>query len=100
MTVSQAATNAVLVADDGSGHLGYANPINIIGVPSLSVEWSNGNLLISWHAETPAFAVEKSADLFSWSPLTTSIYSVGDKYEIRVRITTTNAFYRLRFVEP
>jgi hypothetical protein len=100
VSLSQAATNVVLVADDGFGHLGYANPINVIGVPSLFVVWSGGSLLIHWSVGTPAFVVEKSGDLTSWSPETTSIYSVGDTYEIRVRITATNTFYRLRFVEP
>jgi hypothetical protein len=100
VTVSQAATGTVLVANDGSGHLGYANPINVIGLPSLSVERSGGSMLISWPAEASAFALEASADLSSWSPLVTPIYLIGDKYEIRVRISTTNSFYRLRFVEP
>jgi Immunoglobulin domain len=100
VTVSQAATGAVLVADDGSGHLGYANPINVIGLPSLSVERSGGSMLISWSAEASAFALETSADLSSWSPLATPIDLIGGKYRIRVRISTTNSFYRLRFVGP
>jgi uncharacterized repeat protein (TIGR01451 family) len=100
VTVSQAATGAVLVADDGSGHLGYANPINVIGLPLLSVERSGGSLLISWSAEASAFALETSADLSSWSPLATPIDLSGGKYQIRVRISTTNSFYRLRFVGP
>jgi hypothetical protein len=100
VTVSQAGTGVVLVANDGSGHLGYANPINVTDLPSLSVERSGGSLLISWQAETPAFAVETSADLSSWLPLTTPINSIGDQYMIRVRTTNTNSFYRLRFVGP
>jgi uncharacterized repeat protein (TIGR01451 family) len=100
VTVSQAATGAVLAADDGSGHLGYANPINVIGLPSLSVERSGGDLLISWPAEASAFALETSADLSSWSPLATPLDLIGGKYQIRVRISTTNSFYRLRFVGP
>jgi Immunoglobulin domain/Immunoglobulin I-set domain len=100
VTVSQAATGTVLVANDGSGHLGYANPINVIGLPSLSVERSGGSLLISWPAEASAFALETSADLSSWSPLVTPIDLSGGKYQIRVRISTTNSFYRLHFVGP
>jgi Immunoglobulin domain len=98
--VTQAITGAVLVADDGSGHLGEANPINVIGLPALSVEWSGVNLLISWPAEASAFAVETSIDLSSWSPLATSIDLLGGKYQIRVRISNANSFYRLRFVGP
>ena len=100
VTVSQAVTDAVLVADDGLGHVGYANPINVIGLPALSVEWSGVNLLISWPAEASAFAVETSIDLSSWSPLATSIDLIGGKYQIRVRISNANSFYRLRFVGP
>jgi hypothetical protein len=100
VTVSQVATGMVLVADDGFGQLGYANPINVIGLPSLSVAQSGGSLLISWPAEASAFALEKSVDLSSWSPETGSIFLIGDKYVIRVQISAARSFYRLRFTGP
>ena len=100
VTISQVATGMVLVADDGFGQLGYANPINVIGLPSLSIAQSGGSLLISWPAEASAFALEKSADLSSWSPETGSIFLIGDKYVIRVQIPATRSFYRLRFTGP
>ncbi len=100
VTVSQVATGMVLVADDGFGQLGYANPINVIELPALSVAQSGGSLLISWPAETSAFALEKSVDLSSWSPETGSIFLIGDKYVIRVQVSATKSFYRLRFTGP
>jgi hypothetical protein len=100
VTITQAATGTVLVAEDGFGQLGYANPINVIGLPSLSVTLSGGSLLISWPAEASAFALEKSVDLSSWSPETGSIFLIGDKYVIRVQISATRSFYRLRFTGP
>jgi hypothetical protein len=100
VTVSQAVTDAVLVADDGLGHVGYANPINVIDLPSLSMERSGESCLISWPAEASAFAPEMSINLSSWSPLATPINLIDGKNQIRVRITTTNSFYRLRLVGP
>ena len=100
LTISQAVGGAVLVADDGSGHFGYANPINVVGLPSLSVALSGASLLISWPAEASAFAPEKSADMFSWSPLTSTIDLAGDIYQTRVPITATGSFFRLRFIGP
>ena len=100
VTISQAATGTVLVADDGFGHLGYSTPINVIELPSLSVTQSGGSLLISWPAEASAFALEKSVDLSSWSPEAGPIFLIGNKYVIRVQISATRSFYRLRFVGP
>jgi hypothetical protein len=100
VTVSQVATDAVLVADDGSGHLGYANPINVIDLPSLSVRRSGGDLLFSWPAEASAFELETSMDLSSWSLVATSINLIGDENRARVRISATNSFYRLHFGGP
>jgi len=100
VTFAQEATNTILVADDGSGHLGYANPINVISLPSLSVTQSGGSLFLSWPAKPAAFALEKSVDLSSWSPLTNSIFLIGEQYQTRVRISDVKAFYRLRFDGP
>jgi hypothetical protein len=95
VTVSQPATGVVLVADDGFGHLGYANPIDVIGLPLLSMRQSGASFLIGWTAEAPVFRVETSRELSSWAPLATQIYSNGSEYQVRVRISATNAFYRL-----
>ena len=100
MTISQAATGAVLIAADGSGHSGHANPINVVGLPVLSLARSGTSLLISWPAEASGFALETSTDLLSWSPLTRPVFLVGDIYETRVPISAAKSFYRLRFMGP
>ncbi len=100
VTVSQPATNIVLVADDGFGHLGYANPITVIGLPLLSVVQSGASLLISWPAEASAFTLEGSVDLSSWSPEPGPVFLIGDQYVIRVPASAGKSFYRLRFIEP
>jgi len=100
VTITQAATGTVLVANDGFGHLGYSTPINVIDLPSLSVTQSGGSLLISWPAAASAFALEKSVDLSSWSPETGSVFLIGNAYVIRVQIPATKSFYRLRFTGP
>jgi hypothetical protein len=100
VTVSQAATGAVLVAADDFGHLGYANPINVFSLPSLSIEQSGQSALISWPAAGPAFVLETTSDFSSWSPLSPPTQLFGDKYEARVKISATRSFYRLRFGAP
>jgi hypothetical protein len=100
VTVSQTATGAVLVAADGSGHSGSANPINVVGLPAMSLERSGNSLVISWPAEASGFALETSADLSSWSPLTLPIFLIGTNYETRVPMSAVKSFYRLRFMGP
>jgi hypothetical protein len=100
MTVAQAATNAILVAADDSGDLGYANPIDVVSIPSLSIDPSGSSVLLSWPAGVPAFVLETTSDFASWSQVTTPIGLTGDKYEVRLRTSGTKAFYRLRFVPP
>jgi hypothetical protein len=99
VTISQVATGTVLVADDGFGHLGYSTPINVVGLPSLSVALSGRSLLISW-PEASMFAPEKSADMSSWSLLTNPIVLTNDRYETRVPISATKSFYRLHSTGP
>jgi hypothetical protein len=100
VTISQAVAGAVLVADDGHGHLGYANPVNVIGLPTLSVAQFGGSLFLSWPAEASSFAPESSANLSSWSPLTNRIVLTGDTYQMRASMSAARSFYRLRFIGP
>jgi hypothetical protein len=89
-----------LVAADDFGHWGYANPINVFSLPSLSIEQSGQSALISWPAAGPAFVLETTSDFSSWSPLSPPTQLFGDKYEARVKISATRSFYRLRFGAP
>jgi hypothetical protein len=102
VVVSDVASNTVLVADDGFGHLGFANPVNVIAVPRLSVEPAGSTILISWPAEASGFLLESSTNLSSavWMSATGAVESFDGKYQTRVRANTTNGFYRLRYLSP
>ena len=100
LTVTQAASGLILVADDGAGHLGYANAINVVSLPSISIVLSGSSVLLSWPATASSFAPEKSPDMISWSPLTSTINLSGGTYQTRVPTTGTAQFFRLRLVSP
>ena len=100
VTITQAATNLILVADDGAGHLGDANAINVLGLPSMSVVQSGNSIILSWPATASAFLPQQSTNMSSWSPLTSSVNLIGDTYQARVPTTGTGSYYRLRFVGP
>jgi hypothetical protein len=100
VTITQAVAGLVLVADDGQGHLGYANPINLISLPAMTVVQSGASVILGWPTNAAAFAPETSADTSSWSPLTSPIDVVGDLYQTRVSTADPVTFFRLRFVGP
>jgi len=100
MTILQKATNVVLVAIDELGELGYSGPIDVVGVPPLSIGFSGNSVLITWPGDVPAFVLESTSDFSSWTQVTTPIGLNGDHYEVRLRPGSTNSFYRLRFLAP
>jgi hypothetical protein len=100
VTVSQAASGVVLAAADDFGHSGYANPINVVSVPSLSIKLAGNSVLIGWAVQVPAFVLETTTDFSSWSQLSTPVGLSAGKYEVRLRTSGTRSFYRLRFVAP
>jgi hypothetical protein len=48
VTITRTTSNLVLRADDGAGHTGLANSINVINTPSLGMVQSGNFLLIFW----------------------------------------------------
>jgi multisubunit Na+/H+ antiporter MnhC subunit len=100
VTISQAASGAVLTATDDSDHSGYANPIDVVSVPSLSIELAGNSVLISWPADVPAFVLESSSDYSSWAQLSIPVGLSANNYVVRVRTSGARAYYRLRFVAP
>ena len=102
VAVSDVASNTVLVAEDGFGHLGYANPVNVIAVPRLAVERAGTTILISWPAAASGFVLESAADLSSavWLPVTGVVESLNGRYQARVRVNASSGFYRLRYRSP
>jgi uncharacterized repeat protein (TIGR01451 family) len=100
LTLTQKTTGTVLVAADGLGHVGYANTFDVVDLPLLIPQPSGSSLVISWSAYGPVFSPETSSDLQNWTPAGLPIDLLGAQFKIRVRITDTNTFYRLRFIGP
>ena len=100
--ISQTATNLVLRADDGLGHIGLANPINVINLPPLGM-WRSGSIaLYVWPVGYSGFVLETSDNLSpaSWVAVPYSPIQIGDQYLLPLDITATNGFYRLWFPGP
>ena len=101
--ISKATTNLVLEASDGSGHIGYANSINVLAPPSLGTELSGNNtLLLYWPTDPAGFVLENSPCLVpaQWVPVSTLPLQLGSEYLESLQMTDTNEFYRLRFTLP
>ena len=102
VVIAQSVTNLVLQAGDGLGHIGLANPINVVGLPQLTTMFSGNMFFIFWPANPAGFVLETSPDLSpgSWIPVTAPPIPIGDQYYQPIPISGTNAFYRLRFSGP
>ena len=102
IAVAQTATNLILRADDGVGHAGYANAINVIHSPSLAMVRSGGFLLIFWPVDPAGFALETTGSLSpaQWVPVPASPFPIGNQYLELIQITDTNQFFRLQFDPP
>jgi hypothetical protein len=102
VVISQTASSLVLQADDGFGHLGFANPIDLIELPSLEM-WCSGNIaLFIWPAGYSGFVLESSGNLSpaSWAVVPYAPFQFGDECFLPLDMTGTNGFYRLRFPGP
>jgi len=102
VVISQTASNLVLQADDGLGHFGLANPINVISLPSLGMSYSGNIALFVWPVGYSGFVLESSGKLSpaTWVAVPYSPIRVGDQYVLPLNMTGTNGFYRLRFSGP
>ena len=100
--IAQTATNLVLRADDGFGHFGLANPINVISLPNLEMLRSGNIALYMWPVGYPGFVLETSGNLSpaTWVVIPYSPIQIGDQYVLPLDMTGTNGFYRLRFPGP
>jgi hypothetical protein len=102
ITISQTFTNLVLRANDGAGHLGLANPINVINQPSLNLQKSGGSLLIFWPVDPAGFVLETAGALVppQWIQVSTPPFQIGNQYLESVQFNSTNQFFRLRYTLP
>ena len=102
ITVSVAASNVVLKADDGFGHFGLSNPINIVNPPALAVAASGQVFLIHWPLSPLGFGLETAARLApaQWTPVAGSPIQIGQEWLLPVIMSDTNRFFRLRYSSP
>jgi len=102
VTISRTATNAVLRADDGFGHFGQANLINVLNLPNLRVTYANNQALFTWPVAYSGFTLETSDSLSPsrWVVVPDAPVQIGNQYQLPLDLTGTNGFYRLRFPGP
>ncbi len=102
VVIAQTASNLVLRANDGSGHLGLANPINVIGLPNLTMLRSGNIAIFLWPVGYSGFVLETSGRLSpaTWAVVPYSPVQIGDQYLLPLDMTGTNGFYRLWFPGP
>ncbi|MGA2786622.1 MAG: LamG-like jellyroll fold domain-containing protein [Verrucomicrobiota bacterium] len=100
--IAQTGSNLVLRADDGSGHIGLANPINVINLPTVQMICFGNNALYMWPVGCPGFVLETTGSLLpaTWVAVPFSPVQIGDQYVLPLYMTGTNGFYRLRLPEP
>ncbi len=102
VVVSQVASNLVLEANDGSGHIGLANAINVIAPPSIGSQVSGNSLLLFWPVDPAGFVLENSPTLLpaQWTSASPAPFQIGNQYLEAIPMTGSNEFYRLRFTLP
>jgi len=103
MVISQTGSNLVLRANDGLGHFGLANPVNVIRLPNLEMLRSGNIALYMWPVNGySGFVLETSGNLSpaTWVVVPYSPIQIGDQYLLPLEMIGTNGFYRLWFPGP
>jgi hypothetical protein len=102
VVIAQTASNLVLRANDGLGHFGLANPINVVSLPSLGMLHSGNIAVYMWPVGYSGFVLETSGSLApaAWVVVPHSPIQIGDQYVLPLDMTGTNGFYRLQFSNP
>ncbi|HUA66415.1 MAG TPA: immunoglobulin domain-containing protein [Alphaproteobacteria bacterium] len=103
IVASQTATNLVLSVSDGLGHIGLANPINVVNLPSLTPLSSAGTIYIAWPVDPAGFVLQMTTNITSsyWGPVPGLPLQFGGQYiQPIVAATNSGVFYRLKFNGP
>jgi len=101
VTITQAAPSLVLQADDGFGHFGSSEAIQVVSAPTLAAETYGNLILFLWTAGAPALVLESSTNLSAglWSPLSPPL-QVGDQYVVPAAMSEPRRFFRLHYAAP
>jgi len=99
VVVAQPITNLVLRANDGLGHLGLANSINVLALPPLTLRISGNTLQFLWPATYNGFQLEGSGSVSpaNWNVISASPIQLGNQFLVPLQLPGTNCFYRLRY---
>ena len=104
VVIAQTASNLVLQADDGFGHFGLANPIDVLNLPNLGMMHYGNIALLVWPVGYSDFVLEASSSLSpaTWVTVPYAPIQIGDQYLylLQLDMTDTNGFYRLQFPGP
>jgi len=102
VSVSQPTTNLVLSANDGQGHFGLANAINIAVPPILGQTPLGDSLILFWPGNYSNFVLETSPSLLpaNWVPVSPAPVQIGGQYLDSIQMSSSNGFYRLRYTGP
>ena len=100
--VARTVSNLVLRADDGFGHFGLANPIDLLNPPNLEMIRSGNIAMLVWPVAYSGFVLEMSSCLSpaAWMVVPYSPIQIGDQYLLPLDMAGTNGFYRLQFPGP
>ena len=99
ITVPQAATNLVLTANDGAGHVGGCNPFNVVGVPVLGIGVAGSQVVLTWPLSATGYVLETTPALqpnATWLPLTNGLTTTADSWCFTNQAQSATAFFRLR----
>ncbi|HEY2084122.1 MAG TPA: FG-GAP-like repeat-containing protein [Verrucomicrobiae bacterium] len=102
LTVPQVVSGLVLQVNDGAGHIGMANAIDVVNPPSVGMLNFGSSLLISWPVSSSNFVLESSGSLLSgtWRPVPGSPLQFNGQNLQSVPQYGTNQYFRLRFLGP